>query len=101
VASAEIDSKLGKRIKISDSYWDYIVRVKHREMSTLKDEVIWTLKHPFEVLRSRKDPEIHLYYGHHRDKFLCVVVRHLNGEGFIITAYLTRKFGEGDVVWKG
>lgn len=101
MAFAGIDSKLGKRVRISDSYWDYIARVKHREMSALKDEVFRTLKHPFEVLKSRKDPEIHLYYGHRGDKFLCVVVRHLNGEGFIITAYLTRKLGEGEVVWKG
>ena len=86
MAFAEIDSKLGKRIRISGSYWDYIAHVKHREMSSLKDEVFRTLKHPFEVLRSRKDPEIHLYYGHHRDKFLCVVVRHLNGEGFILNS---------------
>jgi hypothetical protein len=32
--------------------------------------------------------------------YLCIVARHLNGDGFIITAYITDKIKEGEVVWK-
>jgi len=97
----EITSKLGKRIRITDSYWEYIARVKHREMVALKEAVAKALRLPFEVQRSQKDPSVHLYYGRYEDKMLCVVARHLNEEGFIITAYLTRKIGRGQLVWRG
>ena len=97
----EIESKLGKRIRIADSYWDYIGRVKHREIVALKENVALALKLPFEIRQSQKDSSVHLYYGHYEDKLLCVVTRHLNEEGFIITAYLTRKVGRGQLVWRG
>ncbi len=31
--------------------------------------------------------------------FVCVVARHLNGEGFIITAYRTNLIKIGETVW--
>ena len=31
---------------------------------------------------------------------MCVVVKHLDEEGYIVTAYLTRKFAPGEVVWR-
>ena len=101
MAYVEVKSKLGKSIRITDSYWEYIARIKHREMASLKGAMLEALKLPFEVRRSQKDPSVHLYYQRHEDKLLCVVARHLNEEGFIITAYLTRKVGRGRLVWRG
>lgn len=34
------------------------------------------------------------------DKLYCVVVKQLEQEGFLITAYPTDKAKEGEVVWK-
>jgi len=51
------------------------------------------LRSPIEVRRSRRDPNIYLYYGAFKDKLICVVVKHLNKEGFIVTAYPTRRMG--------
>lgn len=101
MAYVEVTSKLGKRIRISDSYWAYIARVKHREMVALKDTVVEALRLPIEIRRSQKDPSVHQYYGRYDDKLVCVVARHLNEEGFIITAYLTHKVGRGKLVWRG
>ena len=67
----------------------------------LKDAIAKALRRPLEIRRSQKDPSVHLYYGRHEDELLCVVARHLNEEGFIITAYLTRKVGRGQLVWRG
>lgn len=101
MAYMEIAPKLRKRIRITDSYWEYIARVKHGEMVVLKGAVVEALRLPFEIRRSQKDPSVHMYYARHEDKLLCVVARHLNEEGFIITAYLTRKVGRGKLVWRG
>lgn len=92
-------SKLSKRISVSKSYWDYIVNIKHKNVKGLEREVINALKNPVEIRRSTKDPSVYLYYGKYGDKFICVVAKHLNEDGFIITVYLTRRF-VGEVVWR-
>ncbi len=99
-SNLEVVSKLGKRIRVSKSYWDYIVGVKHPSLQGLQELVRKSLSHPVEIRRSERDPSVYLYYGAYDNKLnVCVVARHLNGDGFIITAYLTgRKIGEME--WK-
>ena len=97
----EVVSKLGKRITISKSYWNYIVNVKHPVMNGLEETIKSSLVEPIEVRRSRRDSSVHLYYGRPDETGLgcCTVIRSLNGDGFIITAYLTRRMS-GDSIWK-
>ena len=96
----EVVTKLGKTIRVSQSYWDYIVNVKHPSMSGLAEVARASLTEPIEVRRSKRDPTVHLYYGRHEGALLCcVVVKLLNGDGFIITAYPTRRM-IGDSAWK-
>lgn len=59
-----------------------------------------TLKNPVEIRRSKKDLTVHLYYGFDPPYYVCVVARHLNGAGFIVTAYRTDKIKEGERVWQ-
>jgi hypothetical protein len=84
-------SKLGRKIRVSQNYWDYIIRVKHAELEGLETEIKEALRSPIEVRKSKKDPSVYLYYHPFGNKFISVVTKHLNGEGFIITAYLTRR----------
>ena len=96
----EVTSKLDKRIRVSRSYWEYIVSVKHPPMRGLEESVKRSLTEPTEVRRSKRDPSVHLFYGNLDGTLLvCTVVKFLNGEGFIITAYLTRRM-VGDSLWK-
>jgi len=37
-----------------------------------------------------------LYYKKLNGKYCCVVAKHLNGEGFIITTYITNKIKIGE-----
>ena len=94
-------SKLGKTIRVTQAYWDYIIGVKHGEVAGLETEVAHALRSPSEVRKSKKDPLVHLYYRPFGNKFICVVTKHLNGEGFIITVYLTRRVGTlgSETVW--
>ena len=64
-----------------------------------EEEVQETLQYPIEIRRSRSDRDVYLYYKADPPYFICVVARHLNGEGFIITAYRTNKMKIGESVW--
>ena len=93
----EVESKLGKRISVTKEYWDFIVS-KHESVKFLKDETKRTLKNPLIVRLSKEDPNVYLYYSEYKDYYLCVVCKHLDGEGFLITAYLTDRVKKGVTV---
>ncbi len=62
--------------------------------------VALTLKDPDFIRRSRKDKSVHLYYRWSKEKYICVVCKHLNAEGFIITTYTTSRVKEGEEIWR-
>lgn len=70
------------------------------EVKGREKEIIETLINPDEIRLSKNDPNVYLYYRRVGRFFYCVIVKHLNGEGFIITAYLTEKIKEGERIWK-
>ena len=59
-----------------------------------------TLAHPEEVHLSRGDANVYLFYRTERpSRWVCVVAKRLNGEGFLITAYPTDVIKEGVRIW--
>ena len=54
-------------------------------------EAIVELERPEQVRRSRTDPAVYLDHRRHEAPFCCVVVKHRNGDGFVVTTYLTDK----------
>jgi hypothetical protein len=90
----EVVSKLGKKIRVTKKYWEYII-TKHESVKSLEEAVKGTLKNPETVRASKEDPDIYLYYSRYGRYYLCVVCKHLNNEGFIITAYLADKIKKG------
>jgi hypothetical protein len=90
---------LGFHVRCSKDWWRYVSTVKHPILEDRQDEVIATLAAPREVRRSTKDPMVLLFYGAVAPRFLCVVVRQENGEGFLITAYPTDSLKKGEIVW--
>jgi hypothetical protein len=91
--------KLGKRIRCSGRYWEAIVK-KHEALAGLAEEVASTLRQPHYVRLSKEDGRVLLYYAPCGKYFLCVVCRHLNGDGFVITAYLTDRIKKGATVYE-
>lgn len=58
------------------------------------------LMEPEEVRVSRKDADVYLFYKIDRPRrWLCAVVKRLNGKGFLITAYPTDAIKEGIRTW--
>ena len=76
------------------------MKVKHPIMRGREKDVIKTLKEPDFIRQSRKDTSVYLYYRKIKDKFICVVGKHLNRDGFIITTYITDRVKEGEEVWR-
>ena len=94
----EVTSSLGKRITVSVEYWQKIVGTKHPIMRDREELVKQTLTSPEQVRRSRKDRTVYLHYRKIDGRYCCVVVKHLNADGFIVTTYLTDKIKVGEVV---
>ena len=95
----EVTTPLGRHIRVTAAYWDVIVTLKHPIMRGKEDLVQQALQTPIEIRQSRSDPSVYLHYGVEPPYLICAVVRYLNGDGFIITAYRTSKIKEGTVVW--
>lgn len=95
-----VESLLIKKIRLSNEHWKHISEIKHPEVAGLEKEIRETLVEPILIKRSNSDEKIFLYYSAYKKYFLCVVVKHENGNGFIITVYLTSKIKQGEIIWK-
>ncbi len=94
----EVTSSLGKRIRVTKSYWNFIITVKHPMMASKEALVKDALINAEEVRRSIKDKDVFVYYKRQKKHFTAVVCKHLNGEGYIITTYITDRIKIGEVV---
>ena len=93
-----------RRIRFSDERQEHI-ESDHPEMSGQTVKVQETVLNPDVIVRSKTDPEVELFYRHYgttpvTDKHLCVVVKAIIEDIFIITAYFTDSIKGGEVVWE-
>lgn len=95
----EVLTPLNVTIRTTKDYWNYVVNFKHRPMKKKEDIVKNTLSNPDEIHKSKIDQSVYLYYRQF-DKIYCVVVKHIDEAGFLITAYPTDKIKEGEKIWK-
>ena len=95
----EITTPLGITIRTTVEYWEYIVSIKHRMMKEKDELVKEILSCPDEIRQSIIDKRVYLYYKN-TDRLYCVVCRHEESTGYIITAYPTDKVKEGEAIWK-
>jgi hypothetical protein len=95
-----VPTPLSFHVRVTRSYWDYIVTVKHPVMAGREQDVQDTLQSPDEVRVSRSDSQVYLFYKSERaSRWLCAVAKRLNGEGFLITVYRTDAIKEGTKIW--
>lgn len=97
----EIKDVFGKKIRTTTDYWHKIKTLKHQELRYSVVEVKKTISSPDEVRVSITDETILLFAKRFRKyDILIVAVKVLNGEGFIVTAYQTKKYKEkGQLIW--
>jgi hypothetical protein len=92
----------GRHIRLTDERLAHIL--EHPEMARMETEIQKVLLRPHVVKLSRTDGSVHLYYQHQTEtlvgsKWLCVVVKLLPEDAFIMTAYLTDKLKQGEQQW--
>jgi len=93
-----------RRIRLANERQEHI-ETDHPEMSGQIEKIRDTLLTPDRVVRSRTDPDVELFYRHYditpvAEKYLCVVVKILIDDLFIITAYFTDTIKRGEILWK-
>ena len=96
----QASTPLGFSVRISRSRWEIIATIKHPVMAGLLGAVCSTIENPDEIRRSKSASNVLLFYRNERPgRWVCVVVRRPNGDGFLITSYLTDAIKEGEHLW--
>lgn len=96
-------SKIGKVISLDEDRWRHVL--EHPEMENQLDRTKKTVVNPDEIRQSVHDPSILLFYKLHEEtpvteKYLLAVIKILNREGFIVTAFFTDRVKKGGLVWR-
>ncbi|HZA29309.1 MAG TPA: hypothetical protein VE735_07000 [Gammaproteobacteria bacterium] len=84
-----VTSKNGITIRLTDERWAHITE-EHCELAGLRMEVLETVFQPERILAGGEG-ELIAVCELEQGKFLVVVYRELVDDGFIITAFLTRR----------
>ena len=96
----DVATPLGFRVHTTRDYWQTRVCVKHPDLQDRLGEVVDALVNPDAVRLSVQGPGVYLFYQlEYPGRYMCVVARRLNGDGFLITAYPADYIKEGETVW--
>jgi hypothetical protein len=92
----------GHSVRLTDERLAHIL--EHPEMKGMAAEIKRVLIHPQLVRRSRSDAAVRLFYEFYAQtivggKWLCVVVKYMQNDAFVVTAYLTDKPKAGEDLW--
>jgi len=82
-------SKNGVPIRLTDERWAHIIE-EHSELASLQSEIVATVANPTEIFAGNQG-ELLAVREVEPGKYLVVVYRESQHDGFIITAFLTRK----------
>lgn len=89
------------QIRLTDERLNHILN--HPELANMEFAILETLQNPEQVRVSRTDKSVILYYRYYtqtvvKDKWLCVVVKNLKNDAFVLTAYLTDRIKKGEIL---
>ncbi len=89
--TSDVASKNGLPIRLTDERWTHITE-EHAELAELRLQVLETVSQPERVLAGGEG-ELLAVRELEVGKFLVVVYRELDADGFVITAFITRRVG--------
>ena len=86
----EVNDKTGRKIRATKEQWKHLMK-RHSYMEKYIEEIKETLKSFFFIVSDSLDKGY--YYKSYKyltspNHFILVIAKYLNGEGFVITAYL-------------
>ena len=82
-------SKNGIPIRLTDERWVHITE-EHCELAGLRIEVLETIENPIKIFEGHHE-ELIVVSELTKGKFLAVVYREFQRDGFIITAFITKR----------
>ena len=87
----EMVDKSGIKIHLSKDVWNHIT-TKHTNMSDKLEDIKKALTNPILIISNQYDENKRNYFLHykHKNRYLLVSVKYLNGEGYITTAFIAR-----------
>ncbi|MCC6448582.1 MAG: hypothetical protein IT215_07840 [Chitinophagaceae bacterium] len=99
----EIEDIFGRKIRLTEDRKRHL-EDDHPEMKDSSSKIVEVLQNPDDVRFSNSDSSVELFYKFFEvtlvgAKFLCVVVKNLVVDFFIITAYFTDKKKKGESKW--
>ncbi len=89
----EVADKSGRKIKLANKQWSHI-RQEHPLVE--EEEIRQTLISPLKIIQKSEDKYFYYQYFKYKDlpyRHLRVIVKYINGEGFVISAYFVRHIG--------
>ena len=97
-----IRDSFGHDVRFTDERLAHILQ--HQELTGMESEIERVLQSPTEVRVSLSDEGVRLFYEFYAQtqvggKWLCVVVKYLPDDAFVITAYLTDALKGGETIW--
>jgi len=96
----EVQSKNGVPIRLTDERWAHIVE-EHNELAGWQTHVLEAVSAPERILKGGAG-ELLAVRESETGKFMVVVYREFEEDGFIITAFLTRRmrwFDRREQLW--
>lgn len=78
--------------------------LEHPEMNGFVRAIERAIRQPQIARRSKSDASVRLFYEFQNEtivggKWLCVVVKYIDTDAFVVTAYLTNKPTSGEDLW--
>lgn len=83
-------SKNGRHIRLTEERWAHIT-AEHGELAGLQSEVLEAVSDPVRIVAGGEG-ELLAVSELDLGKYIVVVYREMESDGFIITAFLTRRF---------
>ena len=87
----EVKDKTGRKIRLTREQWNHI-KTEHPEIE--KEEVQLAIEKPIKIIEKTNNKYSYYQYLKYKKlpfRFLRVIVKYLNGEGFIITSYFVKR----------
>lgn len=89
-----LTDKTGRIIRLTQKQWSHITALEspHAYMANWVEQIKETLVKPDKIISSIYDEHKTNYYKYYKQTatYLKVIVKYLNGDGFVITAYFVR-----------
>jgi thymidylate synthase ThyX len=88
----EVIDKTGRQIRLTKKQFEHVIC--HKGMENYIEEIKDALENPLRII-SHEAGNLFDYFNYYKNrkqkaKYLQVVVKYLNGKGFVLTAYFVR-----------